>query len=108
MPQLECDLLAVFRHAPRFRQFGFEVLRLAVGANQHAAGQIANGHGSIVIDQRRVESLRLRAQAEPQFTAVLREGEGGEQKETDQQLQKCAADGFVHIHAVTSSFDKSI
>jgi hypothetical protein len=72
--QLEGDLLAVFRYGPRFRQFGFEVLRMAVGAHQHSAGQVADRKGRIVIDQSRVESLGLGAQAEAQLAAVLREG----------------------------------
>ena len=75
--EFEGDLLAVLRHVPRFRQFRFEVLGVAIRAHQHATGQIANGNRSIVIDQQRIEGLRLGMQAEAQFTAVLGEGRAG-------------------------------
>jgi hypothetical protein len=73
--EFESDLPAVFRNFPRLGQFGFEVLRFAVGADQDAARQIADGKRRIVIDQQRIESLRLGAQAEAQLAAAL--GEGG-------------------------------
>ena len=72
--ELEGDLLAVLRYLPRFRQFWFEVLRMAVDAHQHAAGQITDRKGRIVIDQERVERLGFGTKTEAQFAAVLREG----------------------------------
>ena len=112
--ELEGDLLAVFRNLPRFRQFGLEFLRMAIDAHQHAARQVADRQGRIVIDQERIESLRLGAQAEAQFTAVLRErradGKQDRQERKKQQSQICSSrdECLAAVHAVTSSFDKSI
>jgi hypothetical protein len=83
--KLESDLLAVLRHLPRFRQFGFEFLGVAIGARQHTARQIADRKGGIVIDQERIESLWLGVQTEAQLAAALREGRAGEKSETEKK-----------------------
>src|SRR5271155_964867 len=80
--QFESNLLTVFRYLPRFRKLRFEFLSMAIGANQHATGQITDGKGSIVIDQQRIEGLRLGTQAKAQFAAALTLHETRQETET--------------------------
>ncbi len=82
--EFESNLLAVGRNLPRLGEFGLEFLRMAVDARENASGEVADGERRVVIDQKRVEGLGLGAQAETQFTAVLREG-GEREKEQGTQ-----------------------
>src|SRR5437016_1002117 len=80
MTQLERDSLSVLRYFPRSGQLGLEFLGQPVDSNQHAAGQITYGLGSLVLHRQRVKRFRVGANAEAQFAAPLRE-EGGRRKD---------------------------
>ena len=70
-PQLEVDAPAVFRDFPFGRQLAFQLLRIAIQADQHAAGQVANRLRRFVFHQQRVERFRIAAQAEAQLVRPL-------------------------------------
>ena|ERR1017187_328018 len=84
MAKLESDLLAVLRDRPRFRQFGFEFLSVAIDAYQYTARQIADGKRRVVIDQEGIESLWLRMQAEAQLS-ILGECRAGEKSAAEKK-----------------------
>ena len=65
------DFPPVARQSPGFRQSRLESLGLPVGANQNAAGQLANVLRGFIVHENRIESLRLTVQAEMQFSAGL-------------------------------------
>src|SRR5207245_6638403 len=52
-------------------QAGFEGLGLPIQADQNAAGEVANGLGSILLHQQRIESFRFRAETEVKLAARL-------------------------------------
>ncbi len=58
-------------------ELGQEFLRVAIEAEQHAAGKIANGLGRIVVDQQGVEGFGLGADAEAQLVSALGIGRPG-------------------------------
>src|SRR5208282_2538611 len=76
---------------------------MAVNAGKHAPGEIADRERGLVIDEQRVESFGLSAEAEAQLAAVLRDGGEGEKRKTENDTKEFAAAD----HAVTSSFDNS-
>jgi hypothetical protein len=55
------------------RQFRSEFLRLAIDAQQNAAGNVADGLLIVVFHQQRIERLGVGAQAKAKFCAGLRE-----------------------------------
>ena len=93
--QMEGDGAAVGADLPRGGELGLELLRLAVDAHQHAAGQVQERLRGLVIDQQRVKGLGLGAQAEAQFG---RRRKGGRQQ---QEQQKASTQG---THQFPTSF----
>ncbi len=79
-PKLERDAASLLVYLPGLRQFGNQLLRFAVHANQNPAGDVADRFGIVVLHLQRVERFRIGAQAESQFPAGLRQGRGGESR----------------------------
>ena len=70
-PEHEIDAFPVIADRPGRSQLGLQLLRLTVKADQHAAGEKADGIGRFLFSEQRIERLRICAEAEPQCAPRL-------------------------------------
>src|SRR2546427_10664198 len=69
--EVKLDGATVRRDFPGNREAGLKGLSLAVQADQDTAREVANGFGSILLDQQWIESFRVAAKTEMEVAAGL-------------------------------------
>src|SRR5437867_11165157 len=85
LAQTENNLAATLLNVRGERQFRLHLLRAAIDANQHAAGEVANRLGVLIVYQNRVKRFRLGAEAKTQLSAGLTGCGGGDQQQADDE-----------------------